>query len=358
MPVARPDVEHVLAERGRGGYRQYRIPALAVTPRGTLLAAYDGRPNLDDLPSPIDLLLRRSLDSGQSWQDQQVVRTGVGLEGYGDPSLLVDAETGRVFMFHAAGTRAGFFEAAAGVGNDDGIQHCDVSYSDDDGLTWQHRRLTAQLKLRSRPSPRDRRNYRDLRRSGAGHPDPCRAVRRQARPAVRGPGRREHPGGFRLQRRPRRKPGRWGSSSARRMATVVAGAQAWRAGAEREQGCVPQRRQAAAAQPRHPAPALRGLRRRRPQLEPADPRCGPPGPERQRLATRFDGLPLPAGHATAETDAWLLASNNHDSALRRNTVLSLSRDNGASWPVKLVICAGSSRIHRGAPPGRQHRCAL
>ena len=85
-----------------------------------------------------------------------MVRTGVGLEGYGDPSLLVDAETGRVFMFHAAGTRAGFFEAAAGVGNDDGIQHCDVSFSDDDGLTWQHRRLTAQLKSGSGQAPGDR----------------------------------------------------------------------------------------------------------------------------------------------------------------------------------------------------------
>ena len=51
-----------IARRGEGGYAQYRIPALAVTTRGTLLAAYDGRPNLDDLPSPIDLLLRRSAD--------------------------------------------------------------------------------------------------------------------------------------------------------------------------------------------------------------------------------------------------------------------------------------------------------
>ena len=76
------------------------------------------------------------------------MRTGGGLNGYGDPSLLVDVETGRIFMFHAAGTRAGFFEAVAGLEPDDDVQHCDLSFSDDDGLTWQHRRITAQLKLR------------------------------------------------------------------------------------------------------------------------------------------------------------------------------------------------------------------
>ncbi len=110
-----PIREQVLATRGVGGYRQYRIPALAVTRTGTLLAAYDGRPNLDDLPNPIDLLLRRSFDSGQTWTDQQVVRSGVGLQGFGDPSLLVDSHTGRIFMFHAAGTHAGFFEAVEGL---------------------------------------------------------------------------------------------------------------------------------------------------------------------------------------------------------------------------------------------------
>ncbi|MCO4252508.1 sialidase family protein [Pseudarthrobacter raffinosi] len=113
MTAAMPDVEHVLAVRGTGGYRQYRIPALAVSRQGTLLAAYDGRPNLDDLPNPMDLLLRRSTDSGRTWGDQHMVGTGGGLNGYGDPSLLVDVDTGRIFMFHAAGTHAGFFEAAA-----------------------------------------------------------------------------------------------------------------------------------------------------------------------------------------------------------------------------------------------------
>lgn len=55
----------VLARRGVGGYRQYRIPALA-TAGQVVLCAYDGRPDLDDLPAPIDLLLRRSEDGGHT----------------------------------------------------------------------------------------------------------------------------------------------------------------------------------------------------------------------------------------------------------------------------------------------------
>src|SRR5512140_1927637 len=56
-PSARVDLEH------RGvGYPVFRIPALAVTRRGTLIAAYDGRPSMADLPSHIAVLVRRSID--------------------------------------------------------------------------------------------------------------------------------------------------------------------------------------------------------------------------------------------------------------------------------------------------------
>ena len=133
----------VLARRGEGGYQQYRIPALALTNAGTLLAVYDGRPVLDDLPSPVDLVLRRSLDGGRTWEPQRILRTGAGLEGFGDASLLVDRDTGQIFCFHAASTEWGFFESEDGP---ERTQHVDVSISDDDGLSWRHRRLTGMLK--------------------------------------------------------------------------------------------------------------------------------------------------------------------------------------------------------------------
>ncbi|MGO4237218.1 sialidase family protein [Pseudarthrobacter sp. YAF2] len=328
IPSARPAVEHVLAARGRSGYRQYRIPALAVTSKGTLLAAYDGRPNLDDLPSPIDLLIRRSTDSGRTWSGQEVVRSGTGLEGFGDPSLLVDAETGRIFVFHAAGTRAGFFEATAGMDHDDHqVQHCDVSMSDDDGLTWQHRRITAALK------------------SGSG-----REITGIF--AAAGQGIQIHCGPYRgrlVQQYVVLSGGRIMAASAYsddhggtwQLGQLIEGTADGAAPNENKVAALsdgrlllhgratPHRLAAVSEDGGHtwsmPVPV--------PDL---------PDPSDNGSLARFDGLPSVTGLATPATDSWLLATNNHDPNLRRNTVLSLSADDGATWPAKLVLCPGSS----------------
>lgn len=135
-----------IARRGHHGYRQYRIPALA-TVGDVVLCAYDGRPDHDDLPAPIDVVLRRSTDGGATWSPQRVVRAGTGVEGYGDPSLLVDPVTDRVLLFQAAGERAGFFRSGTGEDPaDPDLQHSDLSVSEDRGVSWTHRRLTADLR--------------------------------------------------------------------------------------------------------------------------------------------------------------------------------------------------------------------
>ncbi|MFE7402426.1 exo-alpha-sialidase [Streptomyces sp. NPDC057557] len=129
------------------GSPHYRIPALTTSVKGTVLAAYDARPALGDLPSNISIMLRRSTDGGVTWQPQQVVRKDAAPQGYGDPSLLVDRTTGRIFLFYAAAVNQGFF--GSGTGNDENdpnVLQADYSYSDDDGLTWIHRRITEQIK--------------------------------------------------------------------------------------------------------------------------------------------------------------------------------------------------------------------
>ncbi|MFD5453079.1 exo-alpha-sialidase [Streptomyces sp. NPDC003470] len=129
------------------GSPYYRIPALTRTTRGTLIAAYDARPTLGDLPGNIGIVLRRSTDGGATWQAQQVVRKDAAPKGYGDPSLLVDRETGRVFVFYAASVNQGFFGSATGNDESDpNIVQADYSYSDDDGVTWKHERITADIK--------------------------------------------------------------------------------------------------------------------------------------------------------------------------------------------------------------------
>ncbi|WP_284987586.1 sialidase family protein [Arthrobacter sp. fls2-241-R2A-172] len=328
-PLAEPSVEHVLAVRGVGGYRQYRIPALAVSTRGTVLAAYDGRPNLDDLPNPIDLLLRRSEDNGNTWGPQQVVRTGSGLQGFGDPSLLVDAATGRIFMFHAAGTHAGFFEAVAGMEPDDDVQHADLSYSDDDGDTWQHRRLTAQLKtgritglfaaagqgIQIHTGPYKGRLVQQfvvlvdgaIMAASAFSDDHGEnwALGELIGPGVSGIGPNENKvvclDDGRLLLHSRATPHRLSAFS-------KDGGVSW--------------------SPLQPIPDM-------------------PDPSDNGSVARFDGLPSAVSVAEPsashpEHSRWLIASNNQDPHLRRNTVLSLSPDNGATWPAKLVVCPGSS----------------
>ncbi|TXS06453.1 exo-alpha-sialidase [Streptomyces sp. col6] len=129
------------------GSPHYRIPALTTSNKGTVLAAYDARPTLGDLPSNIGIVLRRSTDGGTTWQAQQVVRKDAAPKGYGDPSLLVDRTTGRIFLFYAAGENQGFFGSATGNDESDpDVLQADYSYSDDDGLTWTHRRITKQSK--------------------------------------------------------------------------------------------------------------------------------------------------------------------------------------------------------------------
>jgi len=112
-----------------------------------MLVAFDARPSLADLPSSIRIVLRRSEDGGRTFGDQIVVRTGDAEHGYGDPSFVLDRRTGRIFLFYAAGMRQGFAGSHTGVDvNDPDILQADYSYSDDDGLSWRHRRVTPMIK--------------------------------------------------------------------------------------------------------------------------------------------------------------------------------------------------------------------
>jgi sialidase-1 len=140
----------VLATRGQGGYRQYRIPSLAATKTGRLIAIYDGRPDLDDLPGPVDLVIRISDDSGSTWSAQEIFLSGEGITGYGDASIIIDpsvGELGRVIVLSQKSELASFFESNLGTDLDDpNIVHICRSISDDDGKTWKHEVITHQVK--------------------------------------------------------------------------------------------------------------------------------------------------------------------------------------------------------------------
>lgn len=118
------------------GVNFVRIPGLAKTKKGTLIAVCDARVETNnDLPNNIDCIIRRSSDDGKTWGEVQTVLNMPGEEGVSDPSILVDQVTGTIWIF------LNYSKAGVGVGTsqpgygDDTI-HILAVRSDDDGLTW------------------------------------------------------------------------------------------------------------------------------------------------------------------------------------------------------------------------------
>ncbi len=115
----------------------YRIPALAVTASGRVLAVWDVRADWRDLPGPFDLVVRHSDDHGRTWTPPRFLRAHDGGHGFGDASLLVTA-SGRVLCWYVGSTGESFFSARADA---PGLELW-LAASDDDGLTWTHRDLS------------------------------------------------------------------------------------------------------------------------------------------------------------------------------------------------------------------------
>lgn len=119
---------------GEGGYHTYRIPALAVTTRGTVLAFCEGRRESRGDAGNIDLLLRRSTDHGRSWGGPTVLWDEEG-NTCGNPCAVVDHDTGTIWLlmtWNLGEDRES--EIIAQTGRD--TRRVFVTHSSDDGLTW------------------------------------------------------------------------------------------------------------------------------------------------------------------------------------------------------------------------------
>ena len=130
---------------GEGGYHTFRIPALLPTISGVLLAFCEGRRMGRGDSGAIDLVLKRSTDSGKTWSGLQVVWRD-GPNTCGNPCPVADIRTGRILlpMTWNPGEDHGR-ELHLGTGN--GTRRVFLAYSDDDGKTWSSaREITAQTK--------------------------------------------------------------------------------------------------------------------------------------------------------------------------------------------------------------------
>ena len=86
----------------------YRIPSMVVTDNGTLIVACDARYLIGkDLPHSIDIVMRRSVDYGHTWEPIQPLLNYPGKEGIGDPVMVVDQETDIIWLFANYGDNIG-----------------------------------------------------------------------------------------------------------------------------------------------------------------------------------------------------------------------------------------------------------
>ena len=111
--------ETELFTSGAEGYHTFRIPALVVSTDGTLLAFCEARKYAHDDWGEINIVLKRSFDSGTSWQRMQIVAAEEGDITIGNPAPVVDRDTGKVWL--------------AFCRNNDQVF---VTNSADDGATW------------------------------------------------------------------------------------------------------------------------------------------------------------------------------------------------------------------------------
>lgn len=126
--------ETALWTSGSGGYHTYRIPALLVSGKGTLLAFCEGRKNSRSDSGEINILLKRSTDRGATWGESAVI-VAFGSDTAGNPAPVLDRKTGTIWLLltRNIGTDT---EAQIVARTAAGTRTVWVTHSDDDGLTW------------------------------------------------------------------------------------------------------------------------------------------------------------------------------------------------------------------------------
>ncbi|MBT3382812.1 MAG: hypothetical protein HN778_00675 [Prolixibacteraceae bacterium] len=147
-----------LRKHNDDGIHTFRIPGLATTNNGTLIAVYDiRRNNSTDLQEDIDVGMSRSTDGGKTWDPMKIImdmgKWG-GLpnieNGIGDPSVLIDRETNTIWVAavwaHGHPGKRNWVESKQGMDPEETSQFVLVK-SEDDGKSWSKPiNITSQIK--------------------------------------------------------------------------------------------------------------------------------------------------------------------------------------------------------------------
>lgn len=124
----------------RSSSAPYRIPAIATTHDGHVVAISDYRPDFGDVgEGEVDLYMRRSVAAGTawdgtSWTDEKNIANGQGGSGFnagfGDAAMVADRESGDVLVMCVAGST---FYTDTSVGSDYATARL---ISTDNGANW------------------------------------------------------------------------------------------------------------------------------------------------------------------------------------------------------------------------------
>ncbi len=140
-PFCRLPVGKVVRDPGEDGVHTYRIPGIARTNTGRLIAVYDVRhESVWDLPGKIDIGMSFSDDEGITWSSMKIIMHKENeeniLNGIGDPSILVDKQTNNIWVA-ALWSRGnhGFLSSGPGLAPDQTGQFV-LARSRDNGDSW------------------------------------------------------------------------------------------------------------------------------------------------------------------------------------------------------------------------------
>lgn len=122
----------LFAGTGKSPRHTYRIPTLAVTKQGALLAFAELRKNGAGDSGDIDTVVKRSTDGGKTWSAEKVM-LDLDEHTIGNTCPIVDPATGRITVV-AVWNRVHESKTAPGYGED--TRRVYLTHSDDDGLSW------------------------------------------------------------------------------------------------------------------------------------------------------------------------------------------------------------------------------
>jgi len=139
-------MQKTIFEGGLDSVVEYRIPGMVTTNAGTLVAVCDARVDRPgDAINNIDIVMKRSVDAGKTWEPMRRLADFPGQQAAADPSIVFDRQAGKLWLFYdhilaepaPSGTRV----------REQRVASLHNMHSDDEGQNWtKPNDMTATLK--------------------------------------------------------------------------------------------------------------------------------------------------------------------------------------------------------------------